>query len=128
MPPLLQTVGLSKSFRRRDGSTVRAVASVDLEIAENETLALVGESGSGKSTFARLVLRLVRPDAGEVLYRGSSVSKMPAAELKRFRLAVQPIFQDPASTFNPRRNVRDTLRQALGQTQLDRELWDARIM
>jgi ABC-type glutathione transport system ATPase component len=128
MPPLLQTVGLSKSFGRRDGSSVRAVAAVDLEIAENETLALVGESGSGKSTLARLVLRLVRPDAGEILYRGSSVAKMSGAELKRFRLAVQPIFQDPASTFNPRRKVRDTLRQALGQTELERRLWDARSL
>jgi oligopeptide/dipeptide ABC transporter ATP-binding protein len=125
--PLLQVVGLSKSFKRRDGSTLKAVDSIHLEIADNETLALVGESGSGKSTLARLILRLTPPDSGYVMYRGSAVGSLSGAALKRFRLAVQPVFQDPASSFNPRRNVRDCLRQALGQTGLARQQWDVRI-
>jgi oligopeptide/dipeptide ABC transporter ATP-binding protein len=123
----LQLVGVSKSFHQRDGSRLAAVSNVDLELAEKETLALVGESGSGKSTLARIALRLTSPDSGDILFRGTPITRQSAAELRPFRLAVQPIFQDPASAFNPRRNVRDTLRQALSQTTLARSRWEARV-
>ena len=106
---------MTKSFHRRDGSTLNAVDQVTLSIDAAETVALVGETGSGKSTLARLALGLEIPDEGEILFRGRALSGMSRSERHKFRLAVQPIFQDPGASFNPRRRVRDLLRQAFVQ-------------
>ncbi len=92
-----------------------AVASVNLSIDAAETVALVGETGSGKSTLARLALGLEVPDEGQILFRGRALDQMSSSEHHKFRLAVQPIFQDPGASFNPRRRVRDLLRQAFAQ-------------
>ena len=110
--PLLSVRGLSKSFRaprralwggaRRE---VRAVADVSFEIAAGETLALVGESGSGKSTTARLVLRLLAPDAGEVRFSGRDWLALTPGELNRARRDVGVVFQDPGSSLDPRLSV-----------------------
>jgi ABC-type oligopeptide transport system ATPase subunit len=113
--PLLELREVSKAFRRRDGSILQAVESVSFSINENESVALVGESGSGKSTLARIALWLSKPDSGEVLFKGRSVSGMSAEVLRQYRLSVQPIFQDPAAAFNPRRRVGGSLAQALRQ-------------
>jgi oligopeptide/dipeptide ABC transporter ATP-binding protein len=98
------------------------VDEVSLKIHEQECVALVGESGSGKTTFARLILRLTLPDDGEVVFRGRAVSSLTSSELRDFRLAVQPIFQDPGATFNPIRNVRRALGQALRQARVSRSV------
>jgi oligopeptide/dipeptide ABC transporter ATP-binding protein len=119
-PPLLEFRQVAKQFRQRDDSLLRAVSGVDLTIDREECVALVGESGSGKSTLARLALRLLQPDAGEILYRGRSIAGMGGAELRDFRRSIQPVFQDTAATFNPRRTVRDTLGQALRQASVAR--------
>ena len=111
--PLVETHAVTKVYRRRDGTSFRAVDEVNLKIHEQECVALVGESGSGKSTFARLILRLTLPDSGDVLFKRRSLSAMTSDELHAFRRAVQPIFQDTGATFNPVRNVRRTLAQAL---------------
>lgn len=92
-----------------------AVDGVSLTINAAETVALVGETGSGKSTLARVALGLTLPDTGEIRYKGKLLDEMTSAEKHRFRLAVQPIFQDPAASFNPRRTVRDLMRQAFKQ-------------
>jgi ABC-type glutathione transport system ATPase component len=110
---LLELEGVSKSFRRAGAAPVDAVKSVDLAVAEGETVALVGESGSGKSTLGRIALALLRPDRGRVLLEGRDLARMRRRELRRIRTVVQPIFQDPAASFNPRRVVRDLLGQAL---------------
>src|SRR5690349_16890023 len=118
--PLLEARGVTKRFHRRDGSLLNAVDCVDLSICPKETVALVGETGSGKSTLARLTLGLSEPDSGEILFRGMPLTRMSRAERHTFRLAVQPIFQDPGASFNPRRRVRQLLRQAFVQASTPR--------
>jgi oligopeptide/dipeptide ABC transporter ATP-binding protein len=114
-PALLETRAVTKRFHRRDGTVLSAVQSVNLSIGAAETVALVGETGSGKSTLARLALGLEVPDEGQILFRGRALDQMSRAEHHKFRLAVQPIFQDPGASFNPRRRVRDLLGQAFKQ-------------
>jgi peptide/nickel transport system ATP-binding protein len=113
---LLEVRAVTKRFHRRDGSLLTAVDGVSLAIDVADTIALVGETGSGKSTLARLALGLEAPDEGEILFHGQQLTGMSRSEHHRFRLAVQPIFQDPGASFNPRRKVRDLLRQAFMQT------------
>ena len=113
MKPLLALENVSKTFRRSGGTVVRAVRTVSLAVGRGETLALVGESGSGKSTLGRIALGLLRPDSGRVLLEGRALDEMPAAELRRRRVAVQPIFQDAGASLNPRRSVAELLGQAL---------------
>src|SRR4030095_12998289 len=96
----------------------RAVDGVDLDVNEGETLAIVGESGSGKSTLARILLGLIRPTAGEVAYQGRPVDAFTSPDGMPFRKAVQPIFQDPASSLNPRMRVDTTLANVLRRHRL----------
>ena len=110
--PLLDLVGISKTFQR-SGSVIEALKSVDLSVNDGETMALVGESGSGKSTLGRIALCLLRPDHGKVFLKGECLSELPSRLLRDRRIAMQPIFQDPTASFNPRRTVQDLLGQAL---------------
>ena len=110
--PLLSVRGLSKAFREQapvfwGGSRreVRAVSGVSFDLAPGETLALVGESGSGKSTTARLVLRLLAPDAGEIRFSGRDWLALTPSELNRARRDVGVVFQDPGSSLDPRMSV-----------------------
>jgi peptide/nickel transport system ATP-binding protein len=82
-----------------------AVRSVSLSVDKGGTLGIVGESGSGKSTLLRMILRLVRPTSGQILYRGRDVWKMSRPQLRGLRREVQAVFQDPASSFNPRQTI-----------------------
>jgi len=108
--PILRLNGVEQIYRSRNANgpgwnQVRAVDGVDLHIREGETLAIVGESGSGKSTLAKLLLMLNRPTTGEVQFRGTSLSALSSAGHKTFRRQVQAVFQDPASSLNPRMTV-----------------------
>jgi ABC-type oligopeptide transport system ATPase subunit len=124
--PLLALEGINKTFRGSGGVAVQAAKSVDLTVGYGETVALVGESGSGKSTLARIALCLVKPDSGRVLLEGKCLTELSAGELRRQRIPMQPIFQDPTLSFNPRRLVADALAQALWQ--LDRSEHRARSL
>lgn len=81
---------------------VRAVAGVDIAIRRGEALGLVGESGSGKSTIGRLLLRLARPTAGQVLFDGQEITAAPRPALRPLRRRMQMVFQDPFGSLNPR--------------------------
>ncbi len=84
---------------------VKAVDGVSFQIKKGECLGLVGESGSGKTTLGRVILRLIPPTSGEILYKGKPVTKMKGEELKEFRKSAQMVFQDPYSSLDPRMTV-----------------------
>ena len=111
--PLLALRDVAKTFRSAGGETVHAVRGVTLAVWRGETVALVGESGSGKSTLGRIALGLIRPDRGDVVLEGRSVASLSRREFRAARTAMQPIFQDPTASLNPRRTVRQLLAQAL---------------
>jgi peptide/nickel transport system ATP-binding protein len=103
--PLLRAVGLTRHFNVGGmfaKQNLHAVDDVDLTINEREIVALVGESGSGKSTIARLLARIYKPTAGDILYRGRPVSSLRSRkDLLWYRGEVPVVFQDPFSAFNP---------------------------
>jgi oligopeptide/dipeptide ABC transporter ATP-binding protein len=92
---------------------VKAVDGVGLSIKDASVLALVGESGSGKSTVARLILRLIPPTAGRILFQGNDIQRFKKGSLREFRKSVQIIFQDPFASLNPRMTVFDALSEPL---------------
>ncbi len=105
---------LSETLLRADGLTKRygehtVVRDVSLQIARGEILGLVGESGSGKSTVARMVLRLIEPTAGSVVFDGVDVLAASKEQLRRLRRRMGIVFQDPYAALNPRMRVRDIL-------------------
>lgn len=101
---LLAISNLSRSYRR-GGKTIAAVDDVSFHIEPGETLALAGPSGSGKSTIARLVLRLIEPDAGRIEFEGSNFLALEGSALRAHRTRLQMVFQDPLAAFNPRATV-----------------------
>ena len=119
MSALIEAVGLAKSYElhrsigqrlaRRPAPALRAVAEVDLAVLRGETLGLIGESGCGKSTLGRLLLRLHEPSAGSIRFDGVDITHAPERALRPLRARMQIIFQDPYSSLNPRRTVREIL-------------------
>ena len=107
--PLLEARGLSKSY---DAGAL-AVDDVSFSIARGETLGLVGESGSGKSTVARMVLGLIEPTSGSVIFDGQRVTGISDRGLRPMRRRMQVVFQDPFAAFNPRMRVRDIVAEPL---------------
>ena len=115
---LLNVQGLTKHFPMsstfgKARQVLRAVDGVSFSINEDSVVAIVGESGCGKSTVARLVLRLIVPTSGSVLFKGRDVFGLDNKELKAFRKSAQIIFQDPFASLNPRRTVYDTVSEPL---------------
>ncbi|MGA9463304.1 MAG: ATP-binding cassette domain-containing protein [Terracidiphilus sp.] len=105
---LVEVNAVSKSYPRRVGLRTElhtVVDNVSFLLEQGETLGLVGESGSGKTTVARMILGLVAPTQGTVRVDGLDVARASAAEMKRMRRQMQPVFQDPYGALNPRMNV-----------------------
>ena len=92
---------------------VKAVDGVSFSIPEGETLGLVGESGSGKSTVGNMLLRLLKPTSGEILYRGRSILSLSPQEEREFRSRAQMVFQNPFASLNPRMIVDDIIGRVL---------------
>jgi oligopeptide/dipeptide ABC transporter ATP-binding protein len=101
---LVELRGLTKHFRVKRG-VVHALDDVDLAIVEGETLGLVGESGCGKTTLGRLVMRLLEPTAGEIVFDGRQIGHLGARALRPLRREMQIVFQDPYASLNPRKRV-----------------------
>ena len=129
MTALLDVDQLSKTFtaggppwRRR---TVHALSSVSFTLDAGRTLGVVGESGSGKSTLGRCLLGLSKPDGGSIRFDGAELGSLTRAQLADFRRRVQPVFQDPYASLDPRWSVGRSVREALDVfrigTPLDRE-------
>ncbi len=116
--PLLELRNLHKSFtvggsgfRRR--ARLHAVDGVELDVAVGETVGLVGESGCGKSTVARLALRLIEPDSGEIRFEDKDLRALGRSELRAMRRRMQIVFQDPFASLNPRMTVGETIAEGL---------------
>ncbi|HXH72477.1 MAG TPA: ABC transporter ATP-binding protein [Mariprofundaceae bacterium] len=123
---MLEVRGLSKTFGSggmfRHGGDKKAVDDVGFRLEAGETLAIVGESGSGKSTTARLAMRLIEPDAGEILWAGEAVHSLSAGQLRKRRHHIQMVFQDPFASLNPRMRIWESVAEGLRvhQPSLDR--------
>jgi ABC-type glutathione transport system ATPase component len=118
--PLLEIRNLTKVFPLGESifgggakGEVRAVDDVSLDIEPGETLGLVGESGSGKSTLGRLVLRLIQPTSGSVLFDGRDLLAANHNEMRRLRRDMQIIFQDPFGSLDPRMRVEEVITEPL---------------
>ena len=90
---------------RRGAGVVHAVDGVSFDVRTGETLGIVGESGCGKTTTARLMLRLVDPTAGSIVFDGDDITRLSGAPLKALRRDMQMVFQDPYSSLNPRQSI-----------------------
>jgi peptide/nickel transport system ATP-binding protein/oligopeptide transport system ATP-binding protein len=116
---LLDIKDLSKTFAdtgiRIGGKrpAVRAVDGVSFTIARGVTLAVVGESGCGKSTLGRLLLRLIEPSGGSIVFDGKDLAKLPRGELRQMRQRMQMVFQDPFGSLSPRRTVAEIIAEPM---------------
>ncbi|WP_431284871.1 ABC transporter ATP-binding protein [Humitalea sp. 24SJ18S-53] len=109
-PPLVQGEALTRAFPRRGGlfgggAPVVALRGVDITIARGEAVGVVGESGCGKSTLGRVLLHLLPPTSGRVLFEGEDLAEQPGDKLRALRRRMQMVFQDPYGSLDPRRTV-----------------------
>lgn len=115
---LLRVENLTKRFAARHsifggGCSRTVVEEVSLEIRAGECLALVGETGSGKSTLGKCLVRLLRADAGSIVYDGRDLCRLSEKEFRPLRQKFQMIFQNPAQALNPRQSVADCLAEVM---------------
>ncbi len=116
---LLKIENLTKTFLIKSRmyekkQSLTAVDDVSITLFKGETFGLVGESGCGKSTLAKLILRLIEPTSGQILYNGDNILKLSKRGMKRVRKDMQIIFQDPQASLNPRMSIGQTVSEGLG--------------
>ena len=112
-PVLLETKNLRKTFEIKGRGVLTAVNGVSISLHEGETLGMVGESGCGKTTLGRTIVKLYRPDAGQILYRGQDISRFSRAENLHYRKDVQMIYQDPYASLDPLSVVSTSIAEGL---------------
>ncbi|MCB1181705.1 MAG: ATP-binding cassette domain-containing protein [Chlamydiia bacterium] len=112
MIPLVELKNVTKRFKMGKREQI-AVNQISLSIFRGETLGLVGESSCGKSTVGKLILRLLEPSSGEILYNNKSLSTYSKKEIQSLRQQMQIVFQDPYASLNPRMTVQDIIGEPL---------------
>jgi len=111
---LVKGINLNKYFHNKKQRTkIKACDGITLAIPEGKTLGLVGESGCGKTTVGRILLRLLDPDSGTVIYRNKELTRMSEGDIRPLRKHFQMIYQDSGSAFHPRMRVQDALKESL---------------
>jgi len=122
--PMIELKNISRSFHVKRNTYIQAVDNVSLSINEGEIVCLVGESGCGKTTTGRMIVGLLNPTKGQILYRGRDILHLDKAEQKEYRLGVQLVHQDPYASLNPSFTIFDTMAAPLkrhGHTHNDAE-------
>ena len=99
---LTKVFSLEKSIFSKERNSFKAVNEVCLNIKEGEIFSIVGESGSGKSTLGKMIVGLLKPDAGEIFFEGKNIRNLSGKELKKIRENIQIVFQDPYASLNLR--------------------------
>ncbi|MCC9165358.1 ABC transporter ATP-binding protein [Pontibacter harenae] len=118
-PPLLQVENLKVYFPLRKGffsrtiDYTKAVDGVSFEIKTGETVALVGESGCGKTTLGRVLIRLIEPTEGNILFEGRDLTKLQAEDLRKSRRDFQIVFQDPYASLNPMHTIGEAVMEPM---------------
>ncbi|TWH51671.1 ABC transporter ATP-binding protein [Sporomusa sp. KB1] len=112
---MLEVIQLTKHFTQGllKRKTTYAVQNVSFQVPPGKTLGIMGTSGSGKSTVARLIAGLIRPTAGQIVYQGTVLSSLPAAELRHFHRKLQLVCQHPGLALDPRQTIADALLEPL---------------
>ena len=124
---ILETEGLGRAFKVKGGA-LHALSDVTLSCPAGRSIGIVGESGCGKTTLNRLLLLLDRPTSGTVRFKGRDLATLDTAGLRAYRTAVQPVFQNPYSSLNPRMKVRRIIAEPLKAAgRMSRAEIDARV-
>ncbi|MDF1749222.1 MAG: ABC transporter ATP-binding protein [Alphaproteobacteria bacterium] len=112
--PLLQVINLTKTYQGKTGP-VHAVKGISFDVKKGQSVGLVGESGCGKSTTSEMLVRLLDPTKGEILFNGESISDIPAQKFGKsaLRRDIQMVFQDATDSLNPRHTARQTIADPL---------------
>lgn len=110
---ILTTEHLTKKFSTPENQILTACNDINLEVFKGQTLGIVGESGCGKSTFVKMLVRVLEPTEGRILYKGEDITKIKGERLRKLRQKIQMVFQDPGTAFYPKMKVVDIVAEPL---------------
>jgi oligopeptide/dipeptide ABC transporter ATP-binding protein len=110
---ILTAEHITKNFPASNRQMLTACDDINLSVYKGKTLGIVGESGCGKSTFVKLVVNVLEPTAGRILYGGQDITKLKGEELRSLRQKIQMVFQDPGTAFYPKMRVMDIVTEPL---------------
>ena len=110
---ILTATHVTKQFPASGGRTLLACDDINLTAYHGRTLGIVGESGCGKSTFVKMIVQMLAPTEGEILFHGTDITKLKGEALRQSRKKIQMVFQDPAAAFNPKMKVIDIITEPL---------------
>lgn len=110
---ILTAEHITKKFPASEGRTLTACNDINLDVYQGKTLGIVGESGCGKSTFVKMIVNILKPTEGKILYGGQDITKLKGEKLRRLRPKIQMVFQDPGTAFHPKMKVMDIVTEPL---------------